>query len=163
MFFSFLLSSRLRPGQAIELEAHGRWGIGKDHAKYSPVATASYRLMAKIELVHDVYDDLAEELVHIYEPGVFELIPTDSNDPPGTKQKAKLLNPYACTMSRNYMRNPQLEKSIKMSRITDHFIFSVESVGTYKPAVLVAEALRTLQRKCHKLADHIEESQQNEE
>lgn len=145
------------------MEAHARRGIGKDHAKYSPVATASYRLMPQIELLHDVYDELAEELVHVYEPGVFELVPTDANDPPGKTQKAKLVNPYACTMSRNFMRNPQLEKSIKMSRITDHFIFSIESVGTYKPAILLAEALRTLQRKCHKLADHIEESQQQTE
>ena len=146
------------------MEAHAKRGIGKDHAKYSPVATASYRLFPQIELLHDVYDEVAEELVHVYEPGVFELIPTDKDDPAGTRVKAKLVNPYACTMSRNYMRHPQLEKSIRMSRVKDHFIFSVESVGTYKPAILVAEALRVLQAKCHKLANHIEESQeQNQE
>ena len=57
-----ILLAKLRPGQSIELEAHGRRGIGKDHAKYSPVATASYRLFPKIEILQPVYDELAEEV-----------------------------------------------------------------------------------------------------
>jgi DNA-directed RNA polymerase I and III subunit RPAC1 len=32
-------------GQAIQLEAHCVKGLGKDHTKFSPVATASYRLL----------------------------------------------------------------------------------------------------------------------
>jgi DNA-directed RNA polymerase I and III subunit RPAC1 len=146
-----ILIAKLRPGQSIELEAHAHQGTGKDHAKYSPVATACYRLMPLIELLHDIYDETAEELIHLYEPGVFTLVKTDKSDPPGTKVKAKLSNPYACTMSRNFMRNPKLAEAIKMSRIPNHFIFSVESVGMMKPAVLVAEALRILQGKCTRL------------
>jgi len=154
-----ILIAKLRPGQAMELEAHGRRGIGKDHAKYSPVATASYRLMPRIELVEPVYDELAEELVHLYEPGVFELVPCDDKeDKEGTRQKARVCNPYACTMSRNYMRHPQLDRAIRMSRIADHFIFSVESVGAYRPGVLVSEALNVLQQKCQRVMDLVDES-----
>jgi DNA-directed RNA polymerase I and III subunit RPAC1 len=153
-----ILIAKLRPGQAIELEAHGRKGIGKDHAKFSPVATASYRLMPRIELLEDVYDELAEELAYVYEPGVFEVVPTDKSDPPGTKKKVRLCNPYACTMSRNYMRDPRLEKAIRMSRIPDHFIFSVESVGAFSPGVLVAQALQILQRKCQRVMDLADEN-----
>lgn len=149
-----ILIAKLRPGQNIELEAHARKGIGKDHAKYSPVATASYRLYTEIELLRPVYDELAEELVHVYEPGVFELVPTDpKKDEPGTKMKAKVCNPYACTMSRNYMRNPQLAKAIRMVRIPDRFIFSIESVGMHSPAVLLAQALGVLQQKCRRVQD----------
>jgi DNA-directed RNA polymerase I and III subunit RPAC1 len=153
-----ILVAKLRPGQTIALEAHGRRGIGKDHSKFSPVATASYRLMPLIELVEPVYDELADELVHVYEPGVFSLTPTDSTDPPGTTRKAMVINPYACTMSRNYMRNPTLKKAIRMSRVPDHFIFTVESVGMYSPAVLVAESLRILQQKCQKVMDLVDQS-----
>lgn len=152
-----ILIAKLRPGQAIELEAHGRRGIGKDHAKYSPVATASYRLMPKIDILEPIYDELADELVHVYEPGVFELIPTTSSDPKHTSRKVRVINPYACTMSRNYLRHPILAKSLAMSRIPDHFIFSVESVGMYKPGVLVAEALRVLQSKCQRVMDLVDE------
>ncbi|CAB9515428.1 I and III subunit RPAC1 [Seminavis robusta] len=145
-----ILICKLRPGQEIELEAHARKGTGKDHAKFSPVATASYRLCTEITLLEPVYDELAEELVHLYEPGVFELVPSDE---PGTRVEAKVCNPYACTMSRNYMRNPQLAKAIKMVRIPDRFIFSIESVGHYKPAVLLGQALNILQGKCRRVQD----------
>lgn len=42
---SDIVIATLRPGQQIEFEAHCRRGVGKDHAKYSPVSTASYRLL----------------------------------------------------------------------------------------------------------------------
>jgi DNA-directed RNA polymerase I and III subunit RPAC1 len=153
-----ILLAKLRPGQCIELEAHAHWGTGQNHAKYSPVATVCYRLMPHIELVHPVYDELAEQLVNLYEPGVFDLVETDSSDPDDTRVKARVVNPYACTMSRNYMRDATLAKSIKMSRIPNHFIFSVESVGMMSPAVLVAEALRVLQKKCQRLSALADES-----
>lgn len=140
-----ILLAKLRPGQEIELEAHGRVGIGRDHAKFSPVATACYRLYTEVTLLEPIYDEDAEELVHLYEPGVFELVPSEAK---GKRVEAKICNPYACTMSRNYMRNPTLAKAVKMKRIPNHFIFSVESVGMQKPGVLVSEALRVLQRKC---------------
>lgn len=160
-----ILIAKLRPGQEIELECHARRGIGKDHAKYSPVATASYRLYTEVELLEPIYDELAEELAHVYEPGVFELIPVDNTkDKPGTRVKAKVCNPYACTMSRNYMRNPQLAKAIRMVRIPDRFIFSIESVGFHSPAVLLGEALRVLQEKCTRVQDLADQtiSQQSE-
>ena len=147
-----ILLAKLRPGQVIELEAHARKGVGKDHAKFSPVATASYRLMPQIEIIKPIYDDLAEELVNWFEPGVFTLVPVDKAEKKmGYKQKAVVTNPYACTMSRNFMRNPILKESIKMSRIPNHFIFSVESVGMMEPAVIVAEALKILKEKCERV------------
>jgi DNA-directed RNA polymerases I and III subunit RPAC1 len=152
-----ILIAKLRPGQAIELEAHARKGNGKNHAKYSPVATASYRLMPHLEIIKPIYDEIAEELVYILEPGVFTLEQTDESDPPGTRIKAKLSNPYACTMSRNFMRNPELASSIKMTRIPNHVIFTVESVGMASPGVLVAEALRVLQEKCQRLDSMLED------
>jgi len=61
-------------------------------------------------------------------------------------------------MSRNYMRNPKLKEAIRMSRIPDHFIFSIESVGMYSPTVLLAEALRVLQKKCQRVMDLADEA-----
>jgi DNA-directed RNA polymerase I and III subunit RPAC1 len=149
-----ILLAKLRPGQVIELEAHARKGVGKDHAKFSPVATASYRLMPHIEIIKPIYDELAEELVNWFEPGVFTLVPVDTKEKKeGYKQKAVVSNPYACTMSRNYMRNAELKESIRMSRIPNHFIFNVESVGMMEPAVIVAEALRILKEKCEKVVE----------
>ena len=156
-----ILLAKLRPGQIIELEAHGRRGIGKDHAKFSPVATAAYRLMPQIELLKPVYDDSAKELVNLYEPGVFRLEPCGSDDP-GHNVKAVVDNPYACTMSRNYMRDPVLKESVKITRIPNHFIFSIESVGMLSPAIILAESLKVLQSKCSNLIRLLDESLETE-
>jgi DNA-directed RNA polymerase I and III subunit RPAC1 len=140
-----ILLAKLRPGQVLELEAHARRGTGRDHAKYSPVATASYRLMPHIEILKPIYDEDADQLTNLYEPGVFIIVPTTEG---GHTRKAQVSNPYACTMSRNFMRHPVLKESIRMTRIPNHFIFQVESVGMMPPAVILTEALRVLQRKC---------------
>ena len=46
-----ILIAKLRPGQEIEMELICEKGIGKTHAKWSPVCTAYYRLMPDIKLV----------------------------------------------------------------------------------------------------------------
>lgn len=157
-----ILLAKLRPGQSIEFEAHARVGVGKDHAKYSPVATACYRLMPRVRLLKPVYDDLAEEL-DIYEPGVFRIVPcTDPDDlAAGHTKKAVVDNPYACTMSRNLMRNPVLRESVEITRVPDHFIFSVESVGALPAAVVLAESVKILKAKCENLVRMVDDHEDN--
>ena len=46
-----ILLAKLRPGQTIQLEAHCTKGTGKEHAKWSPVATAWYRLHPEVVLL----------------------------------------------------------------------------------------------------------------
>ena len=156
--FDDILLMRLRPGQSIELEAHARKSIGKDHAKYSPVSTASYRLMPHIELIQDVYDDLADEL-DMVEPGVFNIVPCKEN---GHSRKAIVVNPYACTMSRNFMRNPKLKEAVKLTRVPNHFIFSVESIGMLPASTIVAEAIRVLKDKSTRLVSYCHELKETE-
>lgn len=55
---------------------HGRvteFLTGKDHAKFSPVATASYRLLPDITLLEPVEGEAAEELSRCFSPGVIEV------------------------------------------------------------------------------------------
>eukprot|EP00397_Hematodinium_sp_SG-2012_P054787 GEMP01066355.1.p1 GENE.GEMP01066355.1~~GEMP01066355.1.p1 ORF type:complete len:292 (+),score=54.27 GEMP01066355.1:65-940(+) len=53
-----ILIAKLRPGQEIIAECYCQKGYGKEHAKWSPVSTAWYRLMPHIE-VTDVKGDEA--------------------------------------------------------------------------------------------------------
>lgn len=46
---------------------------GKDHAKFSPVATASYRLLPEITLLEPVEGERAERLQQCFLPGVIDL------------------------------------------------------------------------------------------
>uniref|UniRef100_A0ABA3I4G0 DNA-directed RNA polymerases I and III subunit RPAC1 n=1 Tax=Gadus morhua TaxID=8049 RepID=A0ABA3I4G0_GADMO len=49
-----ILLAQLRPGQELDIVMHCVKGIGQDHAKFSPVATASYRLLPEISLLETV-------------------------------------------------------------------------------------------------------------
>lgn len=51
--------------------------LGKDHAKFSPVATASYRLLPEITLLEPVEGEKAERLQRCFFRGVIDL--EDSN------------------------------------------------------------------------------------
>lgn len=67
-----ILVAKMRPGQCIDLEAHARKGIGADHAKWSPVATAWYRLQPEVALKGPVDGEDAKLLADLC-PGLFSL------------------------------------------------------------------------------------------
>jgi DNA-directed RNA polymerase I and III subunit RPAC1 len=48
-------------------------GIGRDHAKFSPVCTASYRLMPEITFTEKVKGKAAKELVNRCPLNVFDI------------------------------------------------------------------------------------------
>ena len=43
-----ILIAKMRAGQQIEVECHATKGLGAEHAKWSPVATAWYRLLPEV-------------------------------------------------------------------------------------------------------------------
>lgn len=62
--------AKLRPGQAVEMVLHARKGVGKDHAKWSPVATASYRLHPNIVITKPIRMERAEDFRACFADGV---------------------------------------------------------------------------------------------
>ncbi|GAB9472309.1 DNA-directed RNA polymerase i and iii subunit rpac1 [Globisporangium polare] len=139
-----ILIAKLRPGQSIALEAHCRKGVGKDHAKFSPVATASYRLMPHVEFKQKVTGADAKKLVEEKcAMGIFDI------EDLGGVPTAVVKDSRSCTMCRECIREPGWEEKIQLGRISDHFIFSVESVGMIKPEELLPEALNVLVDKCN--------------
>jgi DNA-directed RNA polymerase I and III subunit RPAC1 len=130
---------KLRPGQAIEMEMHAVKGLGKDHAKFSPVgtfslleslsppskveffwvaATASYRLLPHIILDEalPVPPHLATRFRDCFSPGVINVDPSTKNvsvDERGVRGE---------TMGREVLRHPDLARFVKLARVRDHFI-----------------------------------------
>ena len=47
-----IIIAKLRPGHELDIRMVAIKGVGKDHAKFSPVATAYYRLLPEIRLNH---------------------------------------------------------------------------------------------------------------
>uniref|UniRef100_A0A9L0S8U2 DNA-directed RNA polymerases I and III subunit RPAC1 n=1 Tax=Equus caballus TaxID=9796 RepID=A0A9L0S8U2_HORSE len=145
-----ILIAQLRPGQEIDLLMHCVKGIGKDHAKFSPVATASYRLLPDITLLEPVEGDAAEELSRCFSPGVIEVQEVQG------KKVARVANPRLDTFSREVFRHEKLKKVVRLARVRDHYIFSVESTGVLPPDVLVSEAIKVLMGKCRRFLDELE-------
>jgi len=128
----------MRPGQAIHVDCYCTKGIGKTHAKWSPVATASYRLLPEIKFNEDIVGELADELVAKCPMNVFDI--EDLAD----HRKAVVARPRNCTMCRECIRDPEWQKKIKLMRVKDHFIFQIESVGMLPPDEIFRESIKIL-------------------
>ncbi|KGN56027.1 DNA-directed RNA polymerases I and III subunit RPAC1 [Cucumis sativus] len=142
---SDIILARLGPGQEIELEAHAVKGMGKTHAKWSPVATAWYRMLPEVVLMEEIEDELAEELEKKCPVNVFDI-----EDIAG-KKRATVARPRDCTLCRECIRGDAWEKRVALRRVKDHFIFKIESTGALPPEVLFTEAVKILEDKCERL------------
>ncbi|GFZ07356.1 RNA polymerase I subunit 43 [Actinidia rufa] len=138
--------AKLGPGQEIELEAHAVKGMGKTHAKWSPVATAWYRMLPEVVLLQDVEGEKAEELKNkCPKPcNVFDI------EDVGNK-RAVVARPRACTLCRECIRGEGWDKYVALRRVKDHFIFTIESTGALPPEVLFTEAVKILEEKCERV------------
>ena len=146
-----ILIAKLRPGQELDIRMHCVKGLGNDHAKFSPVATASYRLLPEITLLEPVEGVLAEKLQKCFSPGVIEIEKVKG------KKRARVVNARKDTCSREVLRHEDLKELVKLERIRDHFIFSVESTGVLTPDVLVCEAIQVLMKKCKTFLTELKE------
>ena len=117
---------------------HAVKGIGSDHAKFSPVATATYRLMPEIQLLEPVRGALAEKLKECFSPGVIEV----------EEGEAVVKNARLDSGSREVLRHVELADKVKLLKLRNHFIFNIESTGALDPLVLMREAVKILKSKC---------------
>eukprot|EP00252_Welwitschia_mirabilis_P010863 TRINITY_DN2446_c0_g1_i1.p1 TRINITY_DN2446_c0_g1~~TRINITY_DN2446_c0_g1_i1.p1 ORF type:complete len:372 (-),score=71.85 TRINITY_DN2446_c0_g1_i1:77-1192(-) len=140
-----IIIAKLRPSQAIELEAHAVKGQGKVHAKWSPVATATYRMLPEVVLLEGIENADAEELVRKCPMKVFDI------EDLGKIQRAKVARPRDCTLCRECIRGAGWGNRIQLQRVKEHFIFTVESAGALPPEVLFTEAVKMLYQKCERI------------
>jgi DNA-directed RNA polymerase I and III subunit RPAC1 len=139
-----ILLAKLRPGQNIAIEMHAVKGLGKDHAKFSPVAVASYRLLPQIDILEPITGKAAERFKACFPKGVVEVVDGE----------AKVVKPRNDTVSREVLRHEEFRDKVKLGRVRDHFIFSVESTGQFDADEVFLEAIGVLQAKAVRLKRH---------
>ncbi|KAH9835601.1 insert subdomain of RNA polymerase alpha subunit [Rhodofomes roseus] len=137
-----IVLAKLRPGQEIDMDLHAIKGLGKDHAKWSPVATASYRLHPLIILnpSKPVPPHLAHKFAKCFSPGVVQV----SKDGEISIDERNLRKE---SMSREVLRHKEFEGCVELKRVRDWFIFTVESEGPYAPQDLFPESIRVMREK----------------
>ncbi|KAH8676641.1 DNA-directed RNA polymerase [Tricladium varicosporioides] len=155
-----ILVAKLRPGQVLDLTMHAVKGQGKDHAKYSPVATASYRLLPTIDITKPILGKDAEKFARCFPPGVigFEKVTAEDAKIKDSgyeghigEKKAVVVDAMRDTVSRECLRHEEFQGRVKLGRVRDHFIFSVESVGQWDSDELFMTSVHLLKKKCQAL------------
>jgi len=124
--------------QTIDLVVHCTKGIGRDHTKWSPVATATYRILPSITFKQQLTELQAKQLKSKCPMGVFDI----------EDGKVLVKYPRKCTLCRECIRETGWTDLIQLARVKEHFIFSIESTGCIPPAQIFKEALGILNKKC---------------
>ncbi|KAF7359200.1 RPOLD domain-containing protein [Mycena sanguinolenta] len=136
-----IVLAKLRPGQGVEITLHAVKGVGKDHAKFSPVATASYRLLPNIVIKKPIPPHLAEKFQKCFSPGVINI------DPRTKTVTVDEHNKRNDSVSREVLRHPEFDGYVELSRVRDHFLFNIESESAYPPQRLFTEAIAIMREK----------------
>ena len=139
-----ILIAKLRPNQEIECELYCLKGTGKIHAKWSPVCTASYRLMPAVTILQPQVGQSAKDLVTLCPKNVFDI----------EDDTAIVARPRDCSACRRCIEEIP-EGIVELAKVKDHFIFSIESSGCILPAEIFARALGILMSKCEVSRKHL--------
>ncbi|KAI9698434.1 MAG: DNA-directed RNA polymerases I and III subunit RPAC1 [Candelina mexicana] len=155
-----ILLAKMRPGQCIDLEMHCIKGIGADHTKFSPVATASYRLLPTINITQPILGKDAQKFARCFPKGVIKLeeVTSEEAERIGSgyegregEKKAVVANTFKDTVSRECLRHEEFQGKVKLGRIRDHFIFNIESTGQFQSDELFLESVKILKGKVERL------------
>lgn len=135
-----IVVAKLSGKQEIDLKLHAIKGIGRDHIKFCPVATASYRLLPEIKLKSKITGEAALRLRESFSDGVIEVSAKDN--------EAKVVNARIDSGSRNVFRHPDLKDKVDYNLIKDHFIFKIESTGCMPALDIMLQSCDILEYKC---------------
>jgi len=150
-----ILINKLRPGHEMDIKLYAIKGTGRDHAKFSPVATAFYRLLPSITIIKPLFGEAARKLQKCFSPGVIDLVKVQGGD-----EEATVVNQRIDSCSRNVHRYEDLRDCVVLDKVKDHFIFTVESVGGSRPEDLVSMAWDVMIEKCDHFIGELQRSHQ---
>lgn len=152
---------KMGPGQKLKLKAVARMGISKEHAKWCPVAVATYRFWPVITINEEQMAMLTmeqkQELVDVCPDRILEI-----DDVTGSI-KAVDDAWELCTFTedleyfqRTLKKREEDDDFVRVEASKDRFIFIVESTGAMDADEIVMSALRVLKDKLNYLAQEVE-------
>ena len=137
-----IMLAKLAPNQRVKLTAYATRGNGKEHAKWSPVSTASYRMKPTVRITDRIDGAAAVKLKATCPKAVFDIEDTGAAYVP---EGAEL----QCSMCRECLRvGKDWEGRLELGREADCFLFSSETAGQLEPAQIFERALDIFENKC---------------
>lgn len=117
-----ILIAKLAPSQKIEATLYCRKGIGKDHAKFSPVAGCFYRHLTTVDFVEDnpLTDEEIEKLKTCFPKGHFQF-PDDFESEYDAKkvESLKIVNNRLETSELTFKSCPSLKEKLLITTSDD--------------------------------------------
>lgn len=147
---------KLGPGQALKVKAIARLGIAKEHAKWSPVAVATYRFWPNITINQDRCSQLSmeqkQELVDACPDRILVLdeitgkldVAEDAWEQATFTEDLKILQ-------HSMKKTPEEEDFVTVEPAMDKFIFSVEGTGAMDAEEVLMSGLKVLKQKLMEL------------
>jgi len=152
---------KLGPGQKLKFKAIARLGISKEHAKWCPVAVATYRFWPIItrneEMLGTLTIEQKQELVDACPDRILEL-----DEVSGRLFVTENAHEVATfTEDLHYKQNSfknrkEDEDFVTVVQSTDRFVFTVESTGAMDCDEILMAALRVLKTKLYELAQEVD-------
>lgn len=148
---------KIGPGQHLKLKAIARMGIAKEHAKWSPVAVATYRFWPDIEFNEEQLATLTldqkQELVDACPDRILQLDETTGklSAIENAHEFATFTEDLRLTQE-SMKKRPEDDDFVTITQATDRFIFSVETTGSMDAEVIFMSALRVLKDRLNDLA-----------
>jgi DNA-directed RNA polymerase II subunit RPB3 len=152
---------KMGPGQKLKFKAIARMGIGKEHAKWSPVAVATYRFWPEININHEEMASLTteqkQELVDVCPDRILEL-----DEVTGEIRAVENYWDIATYTEdldfaqRAMKKRPEDYDFITVRHSKDKFIFTVESTGAMDAEEVLLAALKVLKKRLNDLARELE-------
>mmetsp|Transcript_4402 Transcript_4402/g.8304 ORF Transcript_4402/g.8304 Transcript_4402/m.8304 type:complete len:322 (+) Transcript_4402:33-998(+) len=143
---------KLARGQHLYLEARARLGCSKEHAKWCPVAVATYRFIPEVTLNAQALGKLTlkqrEELVECCPDQILKI-----DDVTGQIITAEDYEEKATfTEDLHYLQesmkgSPEDDNFITVKQSESRFVFTVESTGCMHPVEIVRSAMRRMEEK----------------
>ena len=153
---------KLGPNQRLKFRARATKGIGKEHAKFSPVSVVGFVQKPIVRIMPDVQStmtiDEKKDFVTCCPSKVYKY---------DEKQKEIAIEDETrCTYCNECFRkaedlNQDPMELIKIGTVKDHFTMHIETTGSLKPEQVVKSAFDVLRRKLKVLKDHLKQLKPN--
>ncbi|KAH9260979.1 hypothetical protein BASA81_000675 [Batrachochytrium salamandrivorans] len=141
---------KLGIGQQLKLKAIAKKGVGKTHAKWSPVAVCTYTFEPRVTLNDARLDEISDaQRLALVQSCPAKVFAFDERS-----KKVMLANEPACMFcnecvkkGREFKEKPDHDNVVMVEARKARFVFVVETVGSLRPEEVVLQALRKMQHK----------------
>mmetsp|Transcript_4192 Transcript_4192/g.15815 ORF Transcript_4192/g.15815 Transcript_4192/m.15815 type:complete len:298 (-) Transcript_4192:124-1017(-) len=152
---------RLKKYQQIKLKAIAKKGVAKEHAKWSPVATAVFQYIPDIRLNHDRMNELSskqkQEFVQSCPRPIFSYKAGSDTVDIEDANIDQCMFCKECEKKAQELGAPDLVmvKQKRGAKGGHDFIFKVESTKALKPEQIILKAINVLQEKLQRVNDKV--------